>query len=40
MMRAPLGVHGVWVNGLGVFDGVKYSAQPDGPGRVLRMFDS
>lgn len=40
MMRAPLGVHGVWVNGLQVFDGVKYSLQPDGPGRVLRIFDS
>jgi len=40
MMRAPVGVHGVWVNGLQVFDGVKYSPQPDGPGRVLRIFDS
>jgi N-acyl-D-amino-acid deacylase len=40
MMRAPVGVHGVWVNGLQVFDGVKYSLQPDGPGRVLRIFDS
>jgi N-acyl-D-aspartate/D-glutamate deacylase len=39
MMRAPLGVHGVWVNGLPVFDGVKYSPQPDGAGRVLRIFD-
>ena len=25
MMRDPRGVHGVWVNGLQVFDGVKYS---------------
>ena len=40
MTRAPLGVHGVWVNGLLVFDGAKYSSQPDGPGRVLRIFDS
>jgi N-acyl-D-aspartate/D-glutamate deacylase len=40
MMRTPIGVHGVWVNGLQVFDGVKYSSQPDGPGRVLRIFDS
>jgi N-acyl-D-aspartate/D-glutamate deacylase len=41
MVRAPVGVHGVWVNGLQVFDGVKYSsARDDGPGRVLRIFDS
>jgi N-acyl-D-amino-acid deacylase len=40
MMRTPLGVHGVWVNGLQVFDGVKYSSQPDGVGRVLRAFES
>jgi N-acyl-D-aspartate/D-glutamate deacylase len=40
MMRTPIGVHGVWVNGLQVFDGVKYSSQPDGSGRVLRIFDS
>jgi N-acyl-D-aspartate/D-glutamate deacylase len=40
MTRLPRGLHGVWVNGLQVFDGVKYSALPDGPGRVLRMFDS
>jgi N-acyl-D-amino-acid deacylase len=42
MTRAPLGVHGVWVNGLQVFDGVQYSASRphDGPGQVLRTFDS
>jgi N-acyl-D-amino-acid deacylase len=40
MIRTPLGVHGVWVNGLQVFDGVKYSAGPDGPGHVLRAFES
>ncbi len=40
MMRTPLGVHGVWVNGLQVFDGVKYSSRPDGAGRVLRAFES
>jgi len=40
MMRTPLGVHGVWVNGLRVFDGVKYSSLPDGPGQVLRAFES
>jgi N-acyl-D-aspartate/D-glutamate deacylase len=41
MVRAPLGLHGVWVNGLQVFDGLKYSSRrDDGPGRVLRIFDS
>jgi N-acyl-D-aspartate/D-glutamate deacylase len=40
MIRAPRGVHGVWVNGLRVFDGVKYSSPPDGAGRVLRAFES
>jgi N-acyl-D-aspartate/D-glutamate deacylase len=40
MIRSPLGVHGVWVNGLQVFDGAKYSAGPDGPGHVLRAFES
>jgi N-acyl-D-aspartate/D-glutamate deacylase len=40
MTRKPLGVHGVWVNGLQVFDGEKYSSQPDASGRVLRFFDS
>jgi N-acyl-D-aspartate/D-glutamate deacylase len=41
MVRAPIGVHGVWVNGLQVFDGAKYSSRhDDGPGQVLRIFDS
>ena len=41
MVRTPIGVHGVWVNGLQVFDGAKYSSRHDaGPGRVLRIFDS
>jgi N-acyl-D-amino-acid deacylase len=40
MTRKPLGVHGVWVNGLQVFDGAKYSSLHDGPGQVLRMFDA
>jgi len=41
MVRTPIGVHGVWVNGLQVFDGAKYSSRhDDGPGRVLRIFDS
>jgi N-acyl-D-amino-acid deacylase len=41
MIRTPIGLQGVWVNGLQVFDGLKYSSQrDDGPGRVLRNFDS
>ncbi len=40
MTRSPLGVHGVWVNGLEVFDGVQYSLPHDGPGHVLRAFES
>jgi N-acyl-D-aspartate/D-glutamate deacylase len=41
MLRTPIGLHGVWVNGLQVFDGLEYSSQrDDGPGRVLRIFDS
>jgi len=41
MVRTPIGIHGVWVNGLQVFDGAKYSSRrDDGPGRVLRIFDS
>jgi N-acyl-D-aspartate/D-glutamate deacylase len=40
MIRRPLGVHGVWVNGAAVFDGAHYRQISDGPGRVLRRFDS
>jgi N-acyl-D-amino-acid deacylase len=40
MTRTPIGLHGVWVNGLEVFDGATYSSPHDGPGRVLRIFDS
>ena len=40
MMRHPRGVHGVWVNGLRVFDGEKYCAGGAGPGQVLRTFDA
>jgi N-acyl-D-aspartate/D-glutamate deacylase len=40
MIRRPLGVHGVWVNGLQVFDGVKYIRRQSGPGVVIRTFDS
>ena len=41
MVRTPIGLHGVWVNGLQVFDGLTYSGEGrEGPGRVLRIFDS
>jgi N-acyl-D-amino-acid deacylase len=40
MLRRPRGVRGVWVNGLGVFDGEKYVERQCGPGRVLRKFDA
>jgi N-acyl-D-amino-acid deacylase len=40
MIREPRGVHGVWVNGLRVFDGVKYDARQYGPGHVIRMFEA
>jgi N-acyl-D-aspartate/D-glutamate deacylase len=39
MIRSPRGVHGVWVNGLQVFDGAKYSRRQCGPGDVIRNFD-
>jgi N-acyl-D-amino-acid deacylase len=39
MIRRPLGVHGVWVNGISVFDGAQCRAEGTGPGRVLRFFD-
>lgn len=39
MVRAPRGVHGVWVNGTQVFDGRRHAALASGPGTVLRRFD-
>jgi N-acyl-D-amino-acid deacylase len=39
MIRRPLGVHGVWVNGANVFDGAEHRAASRGPGRILRRFD-
>jgi N-acyl-D-amino-acid deacylase len=39
MVRDPLGLHGVWVNGVQVFDGARYAALDCGPGEVLRRFD-
>jgi N-acyl-D-aspartate/D-glutamate deacylase len=38
MIRHPRGVHGVWVNGVRVFDGKRYEDLPAGPGAVLREF--
>ena len=38
MLRDPVGVHGVWVNGVQVFDGQHYTTLADGPGSVLRQF--
>jgi N-acyl-D-aspartate/D-glutamate deacylase len=40
MLRKPRGLHGVWVNGLQVFDGAQYVRRQSGPGAVLRKFDS
>src|SRR6266851_100558 len=37
-LRDPLGVHGVFVNGVGVFDGTDYAQLGKGPGRVLDRF--
>ena len=39
MIRQPLGVHGVWVNGLRAHDGAKYEERQCGSGEVLRNFD-
>jgi N-acyl-D-amino-acid deacylase len=39
MVRAPYGVHGVWVNGVKVHDGQEYVALERGPGQVLDRFD-
>jgi N-acyl-D-aspartate/D-glutamate deacylase len=38
MIRRPLGVHGVWVNGTCVFDGKDHRADERRPGQVLRTF--
>jgi len=38
MVRDPVGVHGVWVNGVRVHDGRGYCAPGRGPGQVLREF--
>jgi N-acyl-D-aspartate/D-glutamate deacylase len=38
MLRDPVGVHGVWVNGVQVHDGRSYLAPERRPGKVLREF--
>ena len=40
VLRRPLGVHGVWVNGERVFDGERAVERAAGPGRVLDRFDA
>jgi N-acyl-D-aspartate/D-glutamate deacylase len=37
-LRDPLGVHGVFVNGVRVFDGKEYARLAKGPGQVLDRF--
>jgi len=39
MIREPVGVHGVWVNGVQVHDGRRYAALDSGPGQVLREYE-
>jgi N-acyl-D-aspartate/D-glutamate deacylase len=38
MVRNPVGVHGVWVNGVQVHDGKEYVRPEHGPGQVLKEF--
>ncbi len=40
MIRRPLGVHGVWVNGVQVHDGRDYAPLGAGPGEVLDRFSA
>ena len=40
MIRKPHGVHGVWVNGIQVFEGGDYVNLEGGPGAVLDRFDT
>jgi N-acyl-D-aspartate/D-glutamate deacylase len=39
MTRDPVGIHGVWVNGVQVFDSQHYTTLAGGPGQVLRHFN-
>ena len=38
LIRDPIGVHGVWVNGVEVFDGRDYTRPETAPGRLLDRF--
>jgi N-acyl-D-amino-acid deacylase len=38
-IRDPIGVHGVFVNGVRIFDGARYCPLAKGPGRVLDRFN-
>ena len=38
LTTSAVGVHGVWVNGVRVFDGESYEELASGPGHVLRQF--
>jgi N-acyl-D-aspartate/D-glutamate deacylase len=40
MIRQPVGVHGVWVNGVQVHDGGDYLSPARGPGQVLTEFSA
>jgi hypothetical protein len=40
IVRSAIGVAGVWVNGVQVFDGKDYVALAQGPGAVLDRFDA
>jgi N-acyl-D-aspartate/D-glutamate deacylase len=40
MLRDPVGLHGVWVNGVQVHDGSGYAALEKGPGQVLTEFSA
>ncbi|BBK37637.1 amidohydrolase [Allostella sp. ATCC 35155] len=40
MVRDPIGMHGVWVNGVQVHDGRDHVHSGAGPGRVLRHFSA
>jgi N-acyl-D-amino-acid deacylase len=39
IIRRPSGVHGVWVNGVQVFDGNGYVPLAEGPGQVIDRYD-
>jgi N-acyl-D-amino-acid deacylase len=40
LVRDPIGVHGVWINGTRIWDGTEYCVNGTRPGHVLRRFAS